>query len=399
MLCSHLKLSTPTLAVTQARALRSDRLKFTIFGLTLSSSWGNGHATPYRAILRALGAAGHQVTFYEKDVPYYAAHRDLPSPSFCELKLYRDWEQVRPEALESASDSDVVVNASYCPEGASIASEVLSLQRPLKIFYDLDTPVTLARFREGKAVEYVRAEQLREFDLVLSWTGGRALDELRESWQVNLARPLFGCVDPDTYRREPERSEFRCALSYMGTYANDRQEKLDRLFLEPSRQRRDLQFLLAGSLYPWGWQWGENVKKLEHVAPSDHPALYSSSRCTLNITRADMAESGYCPSGRFFEAAACATPIISDWFDGLDHFFTPGEELFVAHNAEDTLHALDESPEVLERMAARARQRTLDEHTGAHRAEQLLHFCEEARSGRNEAWRAQDAQSNLREVA
>ncbi|HEX2599214.1 MAG TPA: glycosyltransferase, partial [Terriglobales bacterium] len=152
-------------------------MKFTIFGLTLSSSWGNGHATPYRAILRALGAAGHQVTFYEKDVPYYAAHRDLPAPDFCELKLYRDWEQVRPEALESASDSDIVVNASYCPEGASIASEVLSLQRPLKIFYDLDTPVTLARFREGQTVEYVRAEQLREFDLVLSWTGGRALDE------------------------------------------------------------------------------------------------------------------------------------------------------------------------------------------------------------------------------
>lgn len=385
--------------MTQARAPRSDRLKFTIFGLTLSSSWGNGHATPYRAILRALGAAGHQVTFYEKDVPYYAAHRDMPTPGFCDLRLYREWNDVRVEALQTAGAADVVVNASYCPEGARIVGEVLALQRPLKVFYDLDTPVTLARFRDGEQVEYVRAEQLREFDLVLSWTGGRALDELRDSWQVNIARPLFGCVDADTYFRQPRRPEFECALSYMGTYAGDRQGKLDRLFLEPSRRRRDLQFLLAGSLYPWDWQWGENVKKIEHVAPVDHPALYSSSRCTLNITRADMAESGYCPSGRFFEAAACATPIVSDWFEGLDHFFTPGEELFIAHSAEDTLHALNEPPEMLARMAARARQRTLDEHTGAHRAEQLLRFCEEARSGGTEAWRGEAAQNNMREVA
>lgn len=374
-------------------------MKITIFGLTLSSSWGNGHATPYRAILRALGRAGHDVIFYEKDVPYYAAHRDLPSPDFCDLRFYDGWDEVRASAREEAAASDIVLNASYCPEGAQVAEEMLQLRGPLKVFYDLDAPVTLARFREGKSVDYVRAEQLREFDLVLSWTGGSALDELRQRWGVGQARPLFGCVDPDAYRREAIRAEFDCALSYMGTYADDRQEKLDRLFLEPSRRRRDLQFLLAGSLYPWSWQWGENVKKLDHVAPQDHPALYSSSQCTLNITRADMAESGYCPSGRFFEAAACATPIISDWFDGLDNFFTPGEELFVAQTAEDTLLALDESPEGWKRMAARARQRTLDEHTGTHRAQQLLKYCEEACAGLGEPLRDLPARGDFREVA
>jgi spore maturation protein CgeB len=374
-------------------------LKITIFGLTLSSSWGNGHATPYRAIVRALGRAGHRIVFYEKDVPYYSTHRDLPNPDFCELRLYDAWETARQGALESARDSDIVINASYCPEGARISEEVLQLQRPLKVFYDLDTPVTLAKLRAGSNVDYIRAEQLREFDLVLSWTGGRALEELREAWGVQMARPLFGCVDPDTYRREPTRTEFECALSYMGTFAHDRQEKLDRLFLEPSRCRRDLRFLLAGSLYPWNWQWGENVKKLDHVAPADHPALYSSSQCTLNITRADMAESGYCPSGRFFEAAACGTAIISDWFDGLDHFFTPGEEVIIAHSAEDTLHALAEMPEALERMGARARQRTLDEHTGTKRAEQLLRCCEEAWAYTNESLDREPAPNTYREVA
>lgn len=353
-------------------------MKITIFGLTLSSSWGNGHATPYRAILRALARAGHDITFYEKNVPYYAAHRDFAECNYCELNIYDSWEYCRHQALATAAESDIVVMASYCPQGGRIADELLELGRPLVVYYDLDAPVTLAKLRAGEPVDYICAEQLREFDLVLSWTGGRALDELRNDFGVELARPLYGCVDPDVYRRQDVRDDFRCSLSYMGTYAPDRQEKLNVLFLEPSRRRPDLHFLLAGSLYPWGWDWGENVTKMEHVAPGDHSSLYSSSQCTLNITRAEMAASGYCPSGRFFEAAACATPIISDWFEGLDHFFTPGEQIFITQSAEDTLRALNKDETDLRAMGAQARERTLDEHTGDHRAREFLRYCEEA---------------------
>jgi spore maturation protein CgeB len=360
-------------------------VRITIFGLTLSSSWGNGHATPYRAILRALHRRGHRVKFFERDVPYYAQHRDLPNPEFCDLQLYRAWDEVRATALRDASESDIVMTASYCPEGARINDELLELASPLKVYYDLDSPVTLNRLRAGDCVDYVRGEQLGAFDLVLSWSGGNALDELRNRWGANNAQPLFGCVDPDDYRRTTTNPKYECSLSYMGTYAADRQEKLDCLFLEPSRRRSDLRFLLAGSLYPWGWNWGSNVTKTEHVPPSEHPALYSSSRCTLNITRGEMAASGYCPSGRFFEAAACATPIVSDWFDGLDHFFTPGEELFVAHSAEDVLEALDSDDGCLQTLAARARERTLDEHTGERRAQQFLDYCERARSRERKA--------------
>jgi spore maturation protein CgeB len=376
-------------------------LKISIFGLTLSSSWGNGHATPYRAIVRALAGMGHSVTFYEKDVHYYAAHRDLPQPDFCELVLYDNWANVRRSALECAAESDVVMTASYCPDGSQIADEVLEQNGPVKIFYDLDTPITLAKLGSGEKVEYIRSEQLREFDLVLSWTGGSALEELRERLSVRMARPLFGCVDPDVYKREVPRDEFKCALSYMGTYATDRQDKLDQLFLEPSRNRSELTFLLAGSLYPWTWQWGDNVKKLDHVRPSDHPALYSSSKCTLNITRAEMAESGFCPSGRFFEAAACGTPIISDWFEGLDHFFTEGEEIFISRSARDTLMALDSPLDQLQTMASRARERTLDENTGRHRAEQLLQYCDEARASRpsRAGWDVSEITEKVREVA
>lgn len=353
-------------------------MRITIFGLTLSSSWGNGHATPTRALLRALHRLGHEVTFFEKDVPYYAAHRDFTSCGYCDLELYSDWKEVRSRALLHARHSDVVMVASYCPDGCQIADDLLWLARPLRVFYDLDTPITLNQLRRG-SVDYLRVDQVPEFDLYLSFTGGAILEELEERWGARLARPLYGCVDPDVYHRVPPRAEFQCDLSYMGTYARDRQPKVDELFLEPSRRLPQRQFLLAGSLYPWEWQWGANVRKLEHIAPSDHPAFYSSSRLTLNLTRAEMASAGWCPSGRFFEAAACGTPILTDWWEGLDSFFTPGEELFVASDAAQVIAALDQEDVALASMGLRARERTLAEHTGDVRAQELLRHLEDAR--------------------
>ncbi len=354
-------------------------MKITIFGLTLSSSWGNGHATPYRAILRALARRGVRITFYEKDVEYYALRRDLTNCDYADLKLYSTWDDVRAAALAECADSDIVITASFVPEGARINDDVLSLNGPLKVFYDLDTPVTLNKLSWGNA-EYIRQEQLADFDLVLSWTGGRALEQLQTVYKVRMARPLYGCVDPDEYGRVPTREEFRCELSYMGTYAADRQSKLDDLFLEPARRKPSSEFLLAGTLYPWDWQWPANLKRFDHIAPSHHAALYSSSRLTLNITRAEMAASGYCPSGRFFEAAACGTPIISDWFDGLDAFFAPGSEILVVKNSEDVMRSLELDGATLANIGAHARQRALDEHTGEHRAESMLKYFEEART-------------------
>ena len=357
-------------------------MKITIFGLTLSSSWGNGHATPYRAVLRALARHGHRITFFEKDTEYYALRRDFNSCAYCDLVIYSDWHDVRSRALREAAESDVVMTASFCPAGARINDDILALASPLRVFYDLDTPVTLDKLRGGD-LDYLRAAQIAEFDLVLSWSGGRSLVELETVWNAALARPLFGCVDPDVYVRAPREARFACALSYMGTYAADRQDKLDRLFLECARRRPELPFLLAGTLYPWHWQWPPNVKRFDHVSPAEHPALYSSSRLTLNLTRAEMAACGYCPSGRFFEAAACGTPIVSDWFEGLDTFFQPGEEILIAAETEDSLQAIGLADSDLARMSARARQRTLDEHTGEHRAHQMLDYFDEAFAARH----------------
>ena len=352
-------------------------MQIIIFGLTLSSSWGNGHATPYRAILRALHRRGVHCVFYEKDTPYYAAHRDFDESEYCDLKLYSRWDDVRTQALREARAADIVITASYCPVGARINQDVLEIDGSLRVFYDLDTPVTLNAL-DSNGAEYLCRDQIPRFDLYLSFTGGKVLDQLEKEYGARLAMPLYGCVDPDAYRTVAPREEFCCRLSYLGTYAPDRQQKLDQLFLEPARRLPDLPFVLAGSQYPSEWSWPPNVRRFDHVPPGEHAAFYSSSRATLNITRKEMADSGYCPSGRFFEAAACGTPILTDWWEGLDTFFSPHGELCVVSTADDVLAALSQSREEIRAMADRARERTLAEHSGECRAAQLLAYCEEA---------------------
>jgi spore maturation protein CgeB len=240
-----------------------------------------------------------------------------------------------------------------------------------------------------KDLDYLHCDQLPAFDLVLSWTGGAALQQLESEFGARMARPLFGCVDPDDYYPVQPDERFRCALSYMGTYAADRQHKLDALFLEPARRMPHEQFLLAGTMYPWSWQWPQNVRRFDHVAPADHPALYCAARLTLNLTRAEMAASGYCPSGRLFEAAACGAPVVSDWFDGLDAFFAPGEEILVAKTSEDVMAALFQPEDELTQIGRAAQRRTLDAHTGMDRARQMLAYFEEANGAQLPARNAQ----------
>jgi spore maturation protein CgeB len=322
---------------------------------------------------------GNEIVFYEQDADYYARRRDFSACEYSRLVLYRTWDEARLAALAEAASSDVVLSGSYVPAGARINDELLALPRPLHVFYDLDTPVTLAGLENGE-LAYLRRDQIAAFDLYLSFTGGAILEELEGTWGARRARPLYGCVDPEAHTRVAQRPEFTCDLSYMGTYSADRQHKLGELLLRPAEMIPHFRFVLAGSLYPWQWEWPPNVKRFEHVAPADHAALYSSSRATLNLTREGMAgRDGYCPSGRLFEAAACGAPIVSDWFEGLDRFFSPGDEIFVVRNAEEIVAALRCTGDELHGMAERARQRALEEHSGMRRARQLLDYLNEGR--------------------
>ncbi len=345
-------------------------MKLVIFGLTVSSSWGNGHATIWRGLCRALANRGHEVVFFERDVPYYASHRDLADLHGGKLHLYGSWDEVLPLAAREVSCSDAVIVTSYCPDGVP-ASEMILSSGALRVFYDLDTPVTLDRVKSGQDVFYLGPRRLQDFDLVLSYTGGAALTELQTMLGAKRAVPLYGGVDPEVHRPVEPLAYYRADLSYLGTYAEDRQPMLQALFVEPARRMPEKRFLIGGSLYPQSFPWTENSYYRHHVPPSEHPAFYCSSNLTLNVTRRAMAQMGYCPSGRLFEAAACGVPILSDEWEGLDGFFSLGTEIIVAHSSDEAVAAIQLPREELARIARAARERTLAIHTAAHRVRDL----------------------------
>jgi len=340
-------------------------MKIVVFGLSVSSAWGNGHATQWRGILRALARRGHEVVFFERDTPFYAAHRDLPVGEGYTIVAYPSFADVRERAGRELEEADAAFVTSYQADAREAASLVLASDT-FRVFYDLDTPVTMDLLARGRDVPWLPAKGLGGFDLVLSFTGGASLDALARLGARRVA-PLYGCVDPSLHRRVdgPARAE----LSYLGTYAADRQRAVENLFIAVARARPEATFVLGGSMYPAEMLWPSNVRISPHVVPADHAAFYRAGRFTLNVTRAAMKRCGFCPSARLFEAAACGVPVVSDAWRGLETFFEPEREIFVAESTADVLSALTRDPEPV---ARRARERALEEHTAERRADELL---------------------------
>ena len=299
----------------------------------------------------------------------------------CELRLYKDWDDVLPQARSELSDADVGMVTSYCADGPAACQVVLDSTSRIHCFYDLDTPVTISRLLAGERVEYLPADGLGGFDLVLSYTGGEALNWLTTLLGARRVAPLYGSVDPLIHRPAEPVPEFAADLSYLGTYAADRQKTLDRLFIQSARIAANRRFLIGGAQYPSDFPWTSNIYFVRHLPPAMHPAFYSSSRMTLNVTRRAMADMGYCPSGRLFEAAACGAPLLSDEWEGLDEFYAPGSEILLCHSTEDVLHALDLSDQELKRIAAAARERTISEHTADSRVKDLEAILEDKNVG------------------
>jgi spore maturation protein CgeB len=357
-------------------------VKLVVLGLSLSSSWGNGHATTYRALLGAFAARGHEVLFLERDVPWYAAHRDLESGRDLRLELYGSIDELRRRWRAAVKDADAVMVGSYVPDGVEVGRWVQATARGVTAFYDIDTPVTLAKLAAGEE-QYLSPELIPGYDLYLSFTGGPTLRRIERRYGSPAARALYCSVDAEAYR--PLAGPHKWDLSYLGTYSADRQPTLERLLLEPARRTPTFRFCVAGPQYPADIAWPANVERIDHVAPADHPAFYAASRYTLNVTRADMIAAGHSPSVRLFEAAACATPIISDVWDGLSSLFAPGREIALARGPDEVLRTLQSTDEPARRaMAEAARRRILAEHTAVHRAAELERHLREAIAARAE---------------
>ena len=366
------------------------RYSFVILGLSITSSWGNGHATTYRALVRQLVARGHDVLFLERDLPFYRQHRDPVRREYGRVELYASREELYDRFAQMVRQADAVMLGSYVPEGAPIGEWVVDSAGGRTIFYDIDTPITLRDLARGKC-EYLSPSSVPRFDLYLSFTGGPMLSQIEQRFGARRARPLYCSVDPELYF--PERVAERWDLGYLGTYSADRQPTVERLLLAPARSLADRRFVVAGPQYPQDVAWPDNVRRIEHVPPDEHRAFYGAQRFTLNTTRRDMVGAGYSPSVRLFEASACGTPIISDIWEGIDSFFVPGREVLLARSPADVAAFLTKMPpEEAATVGARARKRVLAEHTAAHRAETLERYLAELSTSRRAAPSEDDAQ-------
>jgi spore maturation protein CgeB len=343
-------------------------VRVVILGLSVTSSWGNGHATNYRALMRALEARGHDVLFLERDVPWYAGERDLPSPPWGRTHLYGSVDDLRAGWAEAVGDADLVIVGSYVPDGVAVGEWVIETTRGLAAFYDIDTPVTLAKLARGDN-EYLSPELVPRYGLYLSFTGGPTLRRLEDELGSPCARAFHCLVDPDAYPALALAP--RWDLGYLGTYSEDRQPALERLLLEPARREPLLRCVVAGPQYPDDLDWPANVERIEHLPPAAHAAFYGAQRFTVNVTRADMVAAGWSPSVRLFEAGACAVPVISDPWPGLERFFVPGEEIVVATESDYVLCALRWTEQRRREVGLRARARVLAEHTAEHRVREL----------------------------
>lgn len=344
-------------------------MKFVIIGLSITSSWGNGHATTYRALLKELAAMGHDLLFLEKDVPYYAQNRDMPRPGFCELGLYDSEEELRKKYRQQVEQADVVIVGSYVPMGVALGRWVIETARGVTAFYDIDTPVTLAKLAR-EDYEYLDPELISKYDLYLSFSGGPILDFLQNHYGSPKAKALYCSVDPDLYF--PEEKSKKWQMGYLGTYSEDRQPKVEELLNKPAAGFSEENFIVAGPQYPENISWSENVERIDHLPPAAHRDFYNRQKFTLNVTREDMIRAGYSPSVRLFEAAACGVPIISDYWDGIDSIFKPGEEILIARDSGQVLEFFKNiSESERKRIGENARKKVLQQHTARARAEEL----------------------------
>jgi spore maturation protein CgeB len=351
-------------------------MKLVFFGLSLSSSWGNGHATTYRSLLRALAARGHDIIFYEEDVPWYAENRDLPKPDFCRLKFYRELSEIDPADIAGA---DAVTIGSYVTRSAELAC-MAAAEGVVTAFYDIDTPVTVTKLDKGGA-DYLARETVPLFDVYFSFTGGPIMRRIEARYGARRVE-LLGCsADPEIYAPSDEPREY--ALGYLGTYDPSRQPALEKLLIEPARKMPGRRFIVAGPQYPDDIDWPGNVERIDHLPPAEHAGFYNSLEFALNVTRADMVAAGYSPSVRIFEAAACGRPVITDVWPGLDTFFEPEAEILLAESAEDVIAHLEMSENEREAIGGAGRHRVLRDHVAAVRAETFEEAVREAADARS----------------
>lgn len=345
------------------------KLKIVILGLSITPSHENHHSTIYRGLVRELTARGHDVLFLERETEWHAKNRDLQQAPHGRTEFYSGVKELKQRFSSAIREADLIIVGSSVHEGMAIGEWVTRAARGATAFYDIDTQATMAGLIRG-GVDYISPALIPRYQIYLSCSGGPLLRYIEKHYGSPMARPLYCSVDTTLYF--PEEEALNWDLGYLGAYSDDRQRTLDRLLLEAARRWGEGSFVVAGSHYPRSVHWPRNVRHLTRLPVGSRREFYNSQRFALNVTRAGMVASGFSPAMRLFEAAACGTPIISDFWQGIGSFFKADEEILISHSADETLIYLEEISELdRRRMGYRARERVLAKHSTRHRAVEL----------------------------
>jgi spore maturation protein CgeB len=344
-------------------------MNIAFYGSSLLSSYWNGAATYYRGLLRDLALRGWSVTFYEPDAFDRQSHRDIDPPEWAKVVVYPATEEAVRAVTAEARRADVVVKAS----GVGVFDDLLleatvaaAAPHALRLFWDVDAPATLAELRATP--DHPMHRLLPRLDMVLTYGGGPPVIDAYRAIGARACRPIYNALDPQTHHPVAFDPRFAGDLAFLGNRLPDREARVERFFLEPAAQLPERRFLIAGS----GWDdkpMPANVGRIGHLSTNDHNAFNVSPLAVLNIARDSMAEVGFSPATRVFEAAGAGACLITDAWEGIELFLTPDEEVLVARDGQDVVeHLAALTPERARAIGEAARQRIVAEHTYARRA-------------------------------
>jgi spore maturation protein CgeB len=347
-------------------------LDIAFFGSSIVSAYWNGAATYYRGMIRALASRGHRVTFYEPDAFGRQQHRDIPDPDWARVVVYEASDKAARAAVERARGADLIVKASgvgVCD--AVLEAAVLERRSPgmLTVFWDVDAPATLERVQHDPADAF--RPLIPEYDLVLTYGGGDPVVRAYTALGARRCVPVYNALDPATHHPVPPDPAFTADLGLLANRLPDREARIEQFFLAAAERLPRRRFLLGGA----GWEGRAlppNVRLAGHVYTRNHNAFNCTPAAVLNVNRESMARFGFSPPTRVFEAAGAGACLITDAWEGIELFLEPGREVLVAQDGGEVAGWVEElTPDAARTIGNAARERSLAEHTYAHRAEQL----------------------------
>ena len=347
-------------------------MKIAFYGSSLLSSYWNGAATYYRGVLRALHGHGYDITFYEPDAFDRQSHRDIDPPPYAKVVVFPATDEGLRSVLAEAPKADIVVKASGVGVfDRELIEGVVRHARPdaLKLFWDVDAAATLDEMRGQPAHPVTRA--LPDLDMVLTYGGGPPVVEGYRGFGAADCVPVYNALDPDTHHPVDPDERFACDLAFLGNRLPDREARVEEFFLRPAAALPNRRFLIGGN----GWEtkgMPANVRHRGHVYTAEHNAFNCTPKAVLNVARDSMANIGFSPATRVFEAAGAAACLITDAWEGIELFLRPDEEVLVARDGQDVAdHLASLTPERARAIGRAALARVLAEHTYSLRGEQV----------------------------